>query len=228
MLFRTQDNVPEIYVNESRDFQLLCRLKDVMINGVKYAIDSINHTSNTLEINSALLPLLKSKVGFFDYEELTEDELRYLLTGFPDLIKYKGSKRAIEKAICLWFRVNRLSGKLTDIDINNETYSITISVNTTNTDTRLLDEIFKYILPTGYTINYRFASDNEEIDEYEFIQSYEGINVHNSINSNIRTYRADDLENRLLGSVGFTEVVTGEELNKADSNNKISKIPGEE
>ena len=52
MLFRTQDNVPEIYVNESRDFQLLCRLKDVMINGVKYAIDSINHTSNTLEMNS--------------------------------------------------------------------------------------------------------------------------------------------------------------------------------
>lgn len=212
MLFRTQNNVPEIYVNKSRDFQLLGRLKDVVFGGVKYTIDSLNHTSNTLEMNATLLPLLKSKVGFFEQEELTEDELRYLLAGFPDLIKYKGSKKAIRKAIYLWFRVNRMDGRLVDISINNENYTIYISINAKSTDTKLLDEIFKYILPTGYNIDYRFASDNTEFSDYAFEQNYVGVNVHNKVNSNIRTYIENDLENRLLGSVGFTEVVTGEEL----------------
>ena len=55
-MFRTQNNVPEIYVNGSRDFQLLCRLKDAMFGGVKYNIDSLKHTSNTMEMNNILLP----------------------------------------------------------------------------------------------------------------------------------------------------------------------------
>ncbi|MBO5712100.1 MAG: hypothetical protein J6R47_04610 [Acholeplasmatales bacterium] len=223
MLFRTQNNVPEIYVNKSRDFQLLGRLKDVVFGGVKYTIDSLNHTSNTMEMNATLLPLLKSKVGFFEYEELTEDELRYLLAGFPDLIKYKGSRKAIKKAIYLWFRVNRMDGKLVSIDINNEDYTIYININAKETDTKLLDEIFKYILPTGYRVEYRFASDNIFYNDYDFDQSYVGINVHNKINSNIRTLgRENDLQERLLGSVGLTEIATKEELEATQGELTIS------
>ena len=92
-MFRTAENVPEIYVNESRDFQVFARVKDASFNAVKYAIDSIRHTSNTLEMNSSLLPLLKSKVGFFESDQLTEDQLRYLLAGFPALLRNKGHVR---------------------------------------------------------------------------------------------------------------------------------------
>lgn len=38
---RLQNNVPEVYVKESRDFQLLCRLYDCILNGVKFDIDSM-------------------------------------------------------------------------------------------------------------------------------------------------------------------------------------------
>ena len=214
MLFRTQNNVPEIYVNESRDFQLLCRLKDVVINSTKYVIDSIRHTSNTLEMNSTLLPLLKSKVGFFEYEELTEDQLRYLLAGFPDLVKYKGSRRAIEKAIHLWFRVNRMGGKLVNIVINNDDHTITLFIDSISKDTRLLDEIFKYILPSGYIIKYLFAVSSTYASDYLYNQEYAGISLHNKDNSLIREKPAmsNDTKDRLIGSIGLTRIVTKDEL----------------
>ena len=221
MLFRTQNNVPEIYVNESRDFQLLCRLKDALFGGVKYTIDSLNHTSNTLEMNATLLPLLKSKVGFFEQEELTEDELRYLLNGFPELVKYKGSKKSIQKAVFLWFRVYRIQGRLVDIDIDNENYTINITIDAKTIDTILLDEIFKYILPTGYIVNYSFAYQ-EPLYSHDILQlSAEGINIHNKINSNVRVGNEydDALENRLIGSVGFTEIMT-----KADLESQASDV----
>lgn len=212
MLFRTQENVPEVYINESRDFQLLCRLKDVIFGGVKYNIDSLNHTSNTLEMNARLLSLLKSKLGFFEQEQLTEDELRYLLAGFSDLIKYKGSKKAIKKAVFLWFRVTQLQGKLTDITIDNDNYLIRITMDASSTDTKLLDEIFKYILPTGYKVIYMFASDNIVEDSYILDESYIYLNVHNKVNSNIRIPIEDDFEDkrkhRLMGSVGFTQIMS--------------------
>lgn len=216
MLFRTQENVPEVYINESRDFQLLCRLKDAIFGGVKYNIDSLNHTSNTLEMNARLLSLLKSKLGFFEQEQLTEDELRYLLAGFSDLIKYKGSKKAIKKAVFLWFRVNQLQGKLTDITIDNDNYLIRITMDAISTNTKLLDEIFKYILPTGYKVIYMFASDNTEEDSYILDESYIYLNVHNKVNSNIRKPIDDDFEDRrkhrLMGSVGFTQIMSKEDF----------------
>ena len=66
-LFRTQENVPEIYVNKSRDFQILCRLKDVSFNSTKYLIDSLRHTPNTIEINETLLAALINNSFFLEY-----------------------------------------------------------------------------------------------------------------------------------------------------------------
>lgn len=228
MMFRTQDNVPEYYVNESRDFQLLCRLKDIVIGGLKYNIDSLNHTSNTIEINATLLPLLKSKVGFFDYEELTEDQLRYLLAGFPNLIKYKGSNTAIEKAIHLWFRVHSFEGKLVNIGIDNDNYIITLYISSTKADTKLLDALFQYILPTGYIVNYVFGKENRFRSDFVLDDSYAYVNMHNKVNSRVRVLKEDTvteretLPKRVLGTVGFTQVIRRREINATANGTDLS------
>ena len=218
-MFRTQENVPEAYVNKSRDFQLLCRIKDAMFGGVKYAIDSLKHTSNTLEINSSLLSLLKSKVGFFSNEELSEDQLRVLLNAFPALIRNKGSKKAIIATIHAWFRLHQISGKLISIDINNSTYKITLNINSLEKDTKLLDEIFKYILPTAYIVEYRFATDMQLEDIYEYADTLSTVIVSNKENSRIQLKNdySSDVQNRLIGSVGLTEIAVKEDLNSTES-----------
>lgn len=58
MIWRTADNVPEVYPAESRDFQLIGRVLDYVVNGVKFDIDSIRALSNTQDIMGSLLPLL--------------------------------------------------------------------------------------------------------------------------------------------------------------------------
>ena len=75
-IFRLQDNTPEAYTEDSRDFQLMLRLYDCVNNGVKFYIDSIPDTVNTKKCNAALLDLLKTKLGFFSSIEFQERELR--------------------------------------------------------------------------------------------------------------------------------------------------------
>lgn len=216
-MFRTQNNVPEIYVNESRDFQLLCRLKDAMFGGVKYNIDSLKHTSNTMEMNNVLLPLLKSKVGFFSDDTLTEDQLRTLLNAFPTLIKHKGSKKAIYETIYAWFRLHQISGKLISIDVDNTRYKITLNINSMEADTSLLDTIFEYIIPSAYEVEYRFATDYRLGDNFVFDDNVDIVTVSNKTNSRIQTKAAydDAIANRLIGSVGLAEIATKEDLTSA-------------
>ena len=185
-MFRFEKSVPEIYVNESRDFQLLCRLADAIYGGVKYEIDSLQHTANTMEINNKLLPLLKSKLGFFSDDTLTEEQLRYLLLGFPEIMRNNGSKKTIKEILYMWFRLNKLDAKIVSIDINNDSKEILLDVNMVPKDTALLDELFNYVLPTGYQLTYRFGvslDSEEELTEQSVIY---GINVHNKLNSQLR------------------------------------------
>ena len=51
-VFRIEKNVPEIYVRESRDFQLFCRLYDCVFDGVKFDIDSMLNVLDTHSCNN--------------------------------------------------------------------------------------------------------------------------------------------------------------------------------
>ena len=158
-MFRLQNNVPEVYVNESRDFQLLCRLYDSAFGSVKYTIDSIRHTSNANECNGRLVELLKSKVGFFSTLSLTQDELRYVLLAFPSIIRNKGTLEAIKQTIHMWFRLNHIDARLIQLKEDAENRQLIIMTNIVPKDTTLLTEIFKYICPAGYEIVYDFATE---------------------------------------------------------------------
>ena len=218
-MFITKNNVPEFYVNQSRDFQLLCNAKDIIFNNVKYTINSINHSSNTLEINSRLLEVLKSKVGFFSKETLGEDQLRILLSGFPKLIQKKGSRQAITEAIHLWFRIYQLDGGINSLDIDNYKHEIFIRIGAKKENTALLDALFEYIVPSSYLIKYEFAEKNTYSTDLLFDDSdIKAILVSNKVNSNVsrddKNYD-DAIKNRLIHSVGLTEIATEKDLSES-------------
>ena len=217
-MFKTRDNVPEIYVDKSRDFQLLCRLKDLIQGGVKYNIDSLRHTSNTLEINNTLLPLLKSKLGFFEQDELDETQLRYLLNAFPYIVRNKGSKRGIEYAVYLWFRMYQLRGELLDINIDNDNYEIIISIETLPTSTAILDAVFKYILPTGYIVTYNFAKSYESKAEYTFNDNVKIEAIDPTENSILNTeIQYTENTKQMLSAVGLTHIPIEPKENKSEN-----------
>jgi len=222
-----EESVPEIYVSESRDFQLLCRLYNCIVNGVKFNIDSILGVIDTDTCNSKLLELLQSKLGFFSDKTFYSDDLRYILKAFPYIIKNKGSKKAIEQTLALYLKINHVNTEVRIDIVNNsiddESYTINIGIESTLKDLTVLNEVLKYVIPSGYKIKYYFytgvpmnelcitnRSNINAVQISDLVNSHLGDTTYSGTNS--------DIENRLINDVGTMRLITD------DSNLDIETI----
>ena len=164
-LLRLQEHTPSAYTDDSRDFQLMLRVYDCVNNGVKYYIDSIIDSLNTDLCNSELLDLLKTKVGFFSSAEFTDRESRYILKSFPYIMKYKGSKAGIEQAVRVFMTAEGISAS-SAVFIDTEKHEIEIFIESKLVGTKMLEEMLKYIIPTGYIVSITFGNPNETNPSY--------------------------------------------------------------
>ena len=161
--FRVQENVPSVYVEKSRDFQMMCNVFDLMNNGVKFDIDTIKSLSDTTRCPQSLIKYLQHKLGFYSNVQMSDDTLRIILKCFPYLVRLKGSKRGVVESICLFLTTLGINGKQR-IEVTNYEYSddpcgnyiITLSIQHKALDVTILKEILKYIIPTGYIVKYSF------------------------------------------------------------------------
>lgn len=161
-MFRFQDNLPEVYINESRDFQLLARLSDVLFSGLKYDIDSMVNILDAMLAKDRMLELMCTKIGFFPKIEIDSQVLKYIISSFPYIIKNKGNKKSIEYAINAILKAEN-SQKIIEkplIDIINkidqeylgrDPYTIYIYTNVKIYNKKALKELLRYVLPSGYS-----------------------------------------------------------------------------
>lgn len=164
-MFRLQDNVPDIYVDKSRDFQLFCRLYDSVFGGVKFSIDSLQNASSTRMCDESLLPLLKTKVGLFTDLTVDSDELRSLLEAFPYIIRYKGSKLGLDRILNVYSRIMKISGFSCSYDIAElKNFKLKLIVNKKPENDKLLLELLKIILPSGYIVDYEISDVNSSTE----------------------------------------------------------------
>ena len=214
-MIRLQDKTPEVYCAESRDFQLFCRLYDCVVNGIKFDIDTIPDILDGMTCRSSMLQLLQTKVGFFTNKRLTDDALRYVLTAFPIMIKNKGSLKAIQQAVNVFFKVNGIKSEVQIWAVSEPTqvydtwvedHTIVIGINSIIKDVSLLEEIFRYILPTGFGYYFYFYNQVDEITSY--LQEHKATLLFTSdnINSQVRAIKDiydgnDDAINRLLNGI---------------------------
>ena len=161
-MFRLQEHMPDVYVNESRDFQVLCRLYDFLFNGIKFDIDSIININDAFRINERLLPLLAIKEGFFTDVQFDSKTLRYILKAFPYIIKYKGTKKGLELAVNTILKLEA-SSDVPQITID-ENKTITVITQIKQIEHRTaLEELLKYVLPIGSDVVYIF--DKKEVEK---------------------------------------------------------------
>lgn len=234
MLIRMQNNVPETYVNQSRDFQLLCRLYDVVMNGVKYNIDALGNITDNAHIQSNLLSLLQTKVGFFEYE-VTDDKLRYLLDAFPYIMKNKGSLKGIEQALNVYLKMNHINTPV-QVFVNTQDCTINVIIKSNVVlDTKIIEDVVNYVIPTGYSVEYHFVVDmvtspvitdiNQEITKYKLTQ-------YNSI---VRGGIIGDDANRFANAVDTVQIVGDDfgeigssEIDSGDDSQNTAKEWGQE
>lgn len=211
-MIRLQDNVPQVYVEQSRDFQLFCRLYDCINNGVRYDINSMLLILDPMKVSDRMLNLLCTKVGFFTNRNYDSKILRYILVAFPYALKYKGSKHGIEIAVSTIlkaeadFRVAEVNDEIikTTVEIDSNEHVIRIFTTVEINNKNALKDFLKYIMPVGYV--YSLETHEKHTYTIELTNDTSMVTMINSTNSNSQVRGSD----RMLNSVD-------EKLNKIDN-----------
>lgn len=211
-MFRVENNVPEVYIRESRDFQMFSRLYDLVFQSARFSIDSLETASDTMRCNDALLPLIAKKVGFFTDLKLTSNADRQLLSAFPYIINYKGSLAGIQLVANLFERI--MNTKVT-VELNYEDSSrVTIVFDKYAPNVTLLYSLLDYIRPTGLIVDYRIQSTLKFDVDYE---TYDEISIRkllavdtseehaSGVVVEVSSTNKDNAD--FASNVGFTEIV---------------------
>lgn len=222
MIIQIEKLTPDEYIEQSRDFQLLGRLFDCVINGAKLNSDSILFMLNTVAINDNYLELLKTKVGLIQDLDLTDDELRYVLQAFPYLVRRKGSISAIKEMLnmCLkifninaTFRIERSTGNTVVNNVTLDEHSFAIGIDTVLKSDALIKILAKYLMPPGFLLYIYYYMDTGLSEDYAYEDDVELLYVSNNINS--RVQRLTDINSYMGDVVGGVDVM---ELDSTDSN----------
>lgn len=178
-LFRISEHVPDVYPRKSRDFQLFCAVFDIVFGYLKYNIDSIRNITDTEYCNQKLIPLLQTKLGFYSDSSIPSEDLRLILKAFPFLVKNKGSLTGITGALRIFLKVIgsdaeyevKVLNKVYSSDgeyQEDESYIINIATSEVLTNTDVLDQILKYVVPAGYIVKYTYKNTSDTITKIDY------------------------------------------------------------
>lgn len=166
-IFRLDDNVPRIYVSESRDFQMLCRLFTYGLNSSKYESETLHYLNSGMLTNDRLLGNLCEKPGFMDGEKAKGDKLRYITEHFASLVRDKGAETGILNSVYLYLIMYNLTTSVY-LQIDKENFIIRIGIKSTVRDIDILYTILKYIVPIGWMIEVFFYAELKVVQGYYY------------------------------------------------------------
>lgn len=187
-MIKTKNLIPNVYYDESRDFQVLGRLFDIVANYTKTNID-IMMAPLYKNLDNSLVSLLMNLVGFNSKHHYNNDNSIAICKSLNYLIKQKGTINSINNAVKILLNCQGIKLNYSDIayieknEAGQKTYNIIIYIPDQLSDIILLEDLMEYILPAGWT--YRFiTTDNNSTSNTVSIGLENAIKTDN-INSNI-------------------------------------------
>ena len=181
-MIRYQEMVPDVYIEESRDFQVLCIMYDFVLNALKYNIDSVQELTDTRSVKDTILPLLGDKLGIYDKEAYSN---RQMLETLPIAIKYKGSLKSInillnafldsmdvfDNALALHAKDEESAAEISAIlrrPIQKCSIVIILSTFPSLTNLHVLDTYLNMVIPSGLIVEYSFGVNKEYFDRFKY------------------------------------------------------------
>lgn len=168
-MLRVETFVPEIYVKKSRDFQMYCKVLELVANDVKYNADTITDIFDPFKCNNRMLELLCTLYNYQPRRDISDHDLRLILSNYNYLIMHKGSKKGIEAAISLAIK---LTGKhlswsyslVTKDNSNNPVYTLYVTIGGSY-DRAYLHEFLDLVLPVGFIVDDAIAESYKKDTE---------------------------------------------------------------
>lgn len=149
-MIKLQDYAPEVYYRESRDFQFIGRLYDLVLNYVKTNADLIYSLPLSDNSDNQFIDLMAMTLGFRAKHKYTSQQLKAICFVLSEIIRNKGTIKALTIACDAIFHAEGIQGQfdyaLPDKDNNT---NIVIYLPQELSDTTLLNDLFEYILPAG-------------------------------------------------------------------------------
>lgn len=181
-MIRTQELVPDYYIEKSRDFQVLCRILDYLYNSTQYNTSTMLNMTSTRRAKDTVLPLIGDKFGIYEKDAYSA---RQLLEALPTALKYKGSMHSVLMLInafldymdvfdfaTVYNAKDKESAEQVSLILNRKvsTYTLVIVLSTypNLTNLRILDTYLKMVIPSGMFIQYVFGFNKKILDKYKY------------------------------------------------------------
>lgn len=161
MLIKFQEQVPSIYPSASRDFQYLGWLINIVLNSVKHNVDDLYDLPNS-KADPRLTELLAMTLGFKVKRNYNQEQLKALVAALPRILKYKGTKTAIDMA---GNALIAASGAIGNFDSEVKDGELTVTLPKSLIDISLFTDLLPYILPAGMTCH--IVRKNQVDREYQ-------------------------------------------------------------
>jgi hypothetical protein len=150
-MIKLRDFTPSVYYNESRDFQLLGRLFDTVLNETKTNIDLLYNLPFSENSPEETLELWALTLGLQNTQNYDATQLRAICGVFPQMLRAKGSLKAIELACkALFYAEGSTSAFYVEqVKSNNVITGIKIFVPSELKGITILQSVLDYIIPAG-------------------------------------------------------------------------------
>jgi hypothetical protein len=153
-MINIKNQVPSIYYDASRDFQILGHLYEVVLNYVKTNADMLYLLPNGIEEDTRATELLATTLGFKLRRNYDKEQLAALVSIFPQLLKAKGTIAAINLVGNALVKASGVPGEfLTDAEELEKNHILTIKIPIELSDITLFIDLLPYILPFGIRVS---------------------------------------------------------------------------
>ena len=150
-MIRLQDLTPAVYYEQSRDFQLIGRLYDLVLNYSKTNAANLYNLPIGKNMDEQLLNLLALTLGFKPVKNYNSKQLRAICSVLPTVLKHKGSIQALVLATNALLAAEGVKQPL-DYTMHPK-QGITLYVAQELDDLNLFTDLLDYLLPAGLSCN---------------------------------------------------------------------------
>lgn len=158
-MIKVQNLTPEIYSKQSRDFQFIGRLYDIIFNYVKTNSANLYTLPIGKNMNEQLLNLLALTLGFKARKNYNSKQLLAICSVLPQILKHKGSLNSVLIATNALLTSNQIAQALDYTIIPKK--GIILYVSQELSDLTLLTDLLDYILPAGMSCS--LVKENQEV-----------------------------------------------------------------
>ena len=203
-MIRLQDLTPEVYYKQSRDFQFIGRLYDIVFNYIKTNTTNLYNLPCGKNMDEQLLNLLALTLGFKTTKHYNSKQLLAICSVLQTILKYKGSIKALVLATNAMLAAEGITQPL-DYNIIPKQGIILYIAQELN-DLTLLTDLLDYLLPAGLSCT--LIKEHQSVTKIETrVTVTESIAIYTQDDTILSTVASSNLAQLSLGTIGENESI---------------------